>query len=250
MPRYAELANDKDIQRRVERPGDFERHRNPASREGEHEHIGSAGIARQRRHEALARIESIRETQSHRLASVPARLRSERILLWSPNRRRELPHGVCQHVHVETTGSPRAHPDSLRRAHPKSPWPASETLRPYRCGLRSNHRAPAALHLHHEAVPTPERWKTSRSCATSSARRRVRRQREAARLGRRMALTFPLFPPPQKNWSAPLDSSPETNTPGGMSTLSRTSPVSWIDPPQIALRHLPTCRARALRRAT
>ena len=45
------------------------------------------------------------------------------------------------------------------------------------------------------------------------------------RLGRRTALTFPLLPPPQKNWSPPSDSSPDTLTPGGISSLSRTSPV-------------------------
>jgi len=45
------------------------------------------------------------------------------------------------------------------------------------------------------------------------------------RLGRRTALTLPLFPPPQKNSSPPSDSSPVTTTPGGISTLSRTSPV-------------------------
>src|SRR4029077_12587636 len=37
----------------------------------------------------------------------------------------------------------------------------------------------------------------------------------APRRGRRTALTFPVFPPPQKNWSEPSDSSPETLTPGG-----------------------------------
>src|SRR5262245_56490584 len=46
------------------------------------------------------------------------------------------------------------------------------------------------------------------------------------RLGRRMLLTFPLLPPPQKNWSPPSDSSPDTFTPGGISRLARTSPVS------------------------
>src|SRR5262245_38395696 len=45
------------------------------------------------------------------------------------------------------------------------------------------------------------------------------------RLGRRTALTLPLFPPPQKNSSPPSDSSPVTTTPGGISTLSKTSPV-------------------------
>src|SRR5438874_8215991 len=49
-------------------------------------------------------------------------------------------------------------------------------------------------------------------------------QRET-RLGRRMALSFPLLPPPQKNRSPPLDSTPDTSTPGGISSLSRTSPV-------------------------
>jgi hypothetical protein len=45
------------------------------------------------------------------------------------------------------------------------------------------------------------------------------------RLGRRTALTLPLSPPPQKNRSPPSDSSPETPTPGGRSSLSSTSPV-------------------------
>src|SRR6266849_3919228 len=45
------------------------------------------------------------------------------------------------------------------------------------------------------------------------------------RLGRRTALTFPLLPPPQKNRSPPSDSSPDMPTPGGISSLSRTSPV-------------------------
>ena len=44
-------------------------------------------------------------------------------------------------------------------------------------------------------------------------------------MGRRPVLTFPLPPPPQKNRSPPSDSSPETLTPGGISSLSRTSPV-------------------------
>jgi hypothetical protein len=47
----------------------------------------------------------------------------------------------------------------------------------------------------------------------------------APRLGRRTALTFPLLPPPQKNRSPPSDSSPETPTPDGISSFSRTSPV-------------------------
>src|SRR5471032_214168 len=45
------------------------------------------------------------------------------------------------------------------------------------------------------------------------------------RRGRRTALTFPLFPPPQKNCSQPSDSSPDTPAPDGISRLSRTSPV-------------------------
>jgi len=46
-----------------------------------------------------------------------------------------------------------------------------------------------------------------------------------ASVGRRIARTLPVFPPPQKNCSRPSDSSPETLTPGGISSLSRTSPV-------------------------
>src|SRR5712691_5920265 len=45
------------------------------------------------------------------------------------------------------------------------------------------------------------------------------------RLGRRTVRTLPLLPPPQKNRSPPSDSSPETFTPGGISSLPRTSPV-------------------------
>jgi hypothetical protein len=44
--------------------------------------------------------------------------------------------------------------------------------------------------------------------------------------GRRMALTFPLFPPPQKNRSPPSDSNPETPVPTGISSRSSTSPVA------------------------
>ena len=44
-------------------------------------------------------------------------------------------------------------------------------------------------------------------------------------LGRRTARTLPLLPPPQKNRSPPSDSSPDTPVPGGISSLSRTSPV-------------------------
>src|SRR5579862_73340 len=47
----------------------------------------------------------------------------------------------------------------------------------------------------------------------------------ACRLGRRTALTLPLASPPQKNRSAPSDSSPDTPTPAGISSLSSTFPV-------------------------
>src|SRR5438874_9003294 len=67
------------------------------------------------------------------------------------------------------------------------------------------------------------------------------------RLGRRTVLTFPLFPPPQKNRSPPSDSSPETPTPGGISSLSRTSPVrgstrlkSLSSPSQVACQSSPS----------
>jgi AraC family transcriptional regulator len=49
--------------------------------------------------------------------------------------------------------------------------------------------------------------------------------RSAPHLRRRTVLTLPLVPPPQKNRSAPSDSSPETFTPGGISIVSSTSPV-------------------------
>ena len=44
-------------------------------------------------------------------------------------------------------------------------------------------------------------------------------------VGRRTALTFPLVPPLQKNRSPPSNSSPDTLTPAGIASLSRTSPV-------------------------
>ena len=45
------------------------------------------------------------------------------------------------------------------------------------------------------------------------------------RLGRRTARTLPLLPPPRKNRSLLLDSSPDTPVPGGLSSFSRTSAV-------------------------
>jgi hypothetical protein len=50
------------------------------------------------------------------------------------------------------------------------------------------------------------------------------------RLGRRTALTFPLFPPPQKNRSPPSDSSPDTPTPGGIkqALLSVEFDQGWL----------------------
>src|SRR5881296_1459532 len=69
----------------------------------------------------------------------------------------------------------------------------------------------------------------------------------APRLGRRTVLTLPLFPPPQKNRSPPSDSSPETATPSGISSLSRTSPVrgstrrkSLSSPSQVACHSSPS----------
>src|SRR4029077_6276489 len=48
------------------------------------------------------------------------------------------------------------------------------------------------------------------------------------RLGRRTARPFLPLPPPQKNRSPPSDSSPDTPTPGGISSLSITSPVRGL----------------------
>src|SRR5207237_6060064 len=45
------------------------------------------------------------------------------------------------------------------------------------------------------------------------------------RPGRRTVLSMPLLLPPQKKSSPPSDSSPDTRTPGGISSVSRTSPV-------------------------
>src|SRR5262249_34263077 len=44
------------------------------------------------------------------------------------------------------------------------------------------------------------------------------------RVGRRTTLTFPLLPPPQKKRSPPSDSSPDTPSRAGISSLSRTFP--------------------------
>ena len=61
-----------------------------------------------------------------------------------------------------------------------------------------------------------------------------------SRLGlHRTALTLPLSPPPQKNVSPPLDSSPDTAMPGGMSICSSTSPDLRIDPAQLAFIGFP-----------
>ena len=68
------------------------------------------------------------------------------------------------------------------------------------------------------ASPRPAGW--SRLEGVDVARRPA-----VSRFGRRTARTLPLWPPPQKNRSAPSDSRPDTPTPGGISRLSRTSPV-------------------------
>jgi hypothetical protein len=67
------------------------------------------------------------------------------------------------------------------------------------------------------------------------------------RLGRRTTLTLPLFPPPQKNRSAPSDSSPETYMPCAISTFSRTLPVrgstlrnSLSSPSEVACQSSPS----------
>jgi hypothetical protein len=67
------------------------------------------------------------------------------------------------------------------------------------------------------------------------------------RRGRRTARTLPLLPPPQKNWSPPSDSSPDTTISGGISSLSRTSPVrgsiclsSLSSPSQVACQSSPS----------
>ena len=64
---------------------------------------------------------------------------------------------------------------------------------------------------------------------------RIERGWRRCHLRRRTALTFPVPPPPQKNRSAPSDSSPETFTPGGISSCSKTSPVSGSIVSQFAL---------------
>src|ERR1700737_4440130 len=67
------------------------------------------------------------------------------------------------------------------------------------------------------------------------------------RLGRRTVLTFPLFSPPQKKRSPQPTASPETCTPDGISSLSRTSPVrgstrlkSLSSPSQVACQRAPS----------
>src|SRR6202008_3278514 len=69
----------------------------------------------------------------------------------------------------------------------------------------------------------------------------------ARRLGRRTTLTLPVLPPPQKNRSPPSDSSPDTNTPDGISSVSRISPVrgsirrrSLASPSQVPCQRSPS----------
>jgi hypothetical protein len=71
------------------------------------------------------------------------------------------------------------------------------------------------------------------------------------RPGRRTALTFPLPPPPRKNRSPPSDSSPDTPVPGGISSVSRTSPVrgstrlrSLSSPSQVPCHSSPSIQVR------
>jgi predicted dithiol-disulfide oxidoreductase (DUF899 family) len=50
----------------------------------------------------------------------------------------------------------------------------------------------------------------------------IRQDGAAARFGRRIALSLPLLPPPQKNRSPPSDSSPETQAPAGRTSTEKT----------------------------
>jgi hypothetical protein len=94
--------------------------------------------------------------------------------------------------------------------------------------VRTNARTggPAWLSVLHAPRGRVRRGEEARArlLLRSRARREPRSVAEP-RLGRRTALTFPLLPPPQKNKSPPSDSSPETPTPAGISSLSKTSPV-------------------------
>src|SRR5213596_1252294 len=75
----------------------------------------------------------------------------------------------------------------------------------------------------------------------------IARRSHPRRFGRRTTLTFPLLPPPQKSRSPPSDSSPETLTPGGISSVSRICPVrgstrlkSLLSPSQVACQSSPS----------
>ncbi len=63
--------------------------------------------------------------------------------------------------------------------------------------------------------------------------------RAGARRGRRTALTLPLLPPPQKNRSAPSDSSPDTPTPAASRAARAPLAGSRIDASQLALVTFP-----------
>ena len=62
---HAQLANDKDIQRRIERPRHLEGHRHAAPGQSEHRDIWAAGVSHQPPRQPSTRISAVSESSQH-----------------------------------------------------------------------------------------------------------------------------------------------------------------------------------------
>ncbi len=61
-PGHSQLADDEDIERRLECPGHFKGHRHAATRQGQHQHVRAAGVLDQPRGESSAGLGTISES--------------------------------------------------------------------------------------------------------------------------------------------------------------------------------------------
>ena len=69
MPGHTELANDKDVERSVQRAGDFQRYRDSATRQSEHLDVGAVGIPKELARKQPAGLRSIVKRNCHHQTS-------------------------------------------------------------------------------------------------------------------------------------------------------------------------------------
>ncbi len=65
MARHSQLADDEDIERGLQRLGDFEGHRHAATRQRQHQHVRAAGVLDQLLGELSAGLGTISKWPEH-----------------------------------------------------------------------------------------------------------------------------------------------------------------------------------------